>query len=127
MYIPKAYKEFAVSTIVLLVLDAIYINIMMKAYSDQIINIQRVVMKVKPIGAIICYAFIVLGLYYFIISKKRPIWEAFFLGLVVYAVYDATNYATLKNWSPYLATLDTLWGGSLFAITTALTYLIMKD
>lgn len=126
MYIPVSYKEIALSGIILLLLDAIYITSTAKLYGDQIINVQRVVMKVKPVGAIICYAFIILGLYFFILSKKRPSWEAFLLGLVVYGVYDSTNYATLKKWSPYLATIDVIWGGTLFLITTELTYLIMR-
>lgn len=124
MQISKPYKEILLSGIVLLILDAGYINMTMKAYSNQIIEIQRVVMKVKPIGAILCYAFIILGLYYFIISKKRPVWEAFLLGVMVYGVYDMTNYATIKKWSPYLATLDIIWGGTLFALTTWATYYI---
>ena len=124
MYIPKSYKEFVVSAFILLMLDATYITTTSKLYNDQIVNVQRVVMKVKPVGAIICYAFIILGLYYFIISKKRPMEEAFLFGLVVYGVYDATNYATLKKWSPYLAIMDTIWGGTLFALTTQLTYFI---
>lgn len=126
MYIPMCYKEIALSGIILLILDAIYITTTSKLYNDQIINVQRVVMKVKPIGAIICYAFIILGLYFFILSKKRPSWEAFLLGLVIYGVYDATNYATLKKWSPYLAIMDVIWGGTLFLTTTELTYLIMR-
>ena len=124
MYIPKSYKEFVVSGVILLLLDATYITTTSKLYNDQIVNVQRVIMKVKPVGAIICYSFIILGLYYFIISKKRPMEEAFLFGLVVYGVYDATNYATLKKWSPYLAIMDTIWGGTLFALTTQLTYFI---
>ena len=42
--------------------------------------------------------------------------EAFLLGLCVYAVYDFTNYATLKNYSLKFAVMDSLWGGVLFLI-----------
>jgi len=122
MFLPKMYKEIFVVGVILLILDTAFISMNYKAYSDQVVNIQRVVMNVKPIGAILSYAFIIGGLYYFIIRRNRPVWEAFLFGLVMYGVYDPTNYALLKKWNPYLAAMDTLWGGVLMATTTYLTY-----
>ena len=118
----KSVREVIISTIVLLILDGCYIYLTQKLFADQIVNIQRVVMTLKPMGAVVCYALLVAGLNYFIIQKNRSIPEAFFLGLVIYGVYDSTNYATLKKWQPDIAIMDTLWGGSLFALTTAITY-----
>jgi uncharacterized membrane protein len=120
----KAVREIIISTIVLLILDGIYIYLTQKGFSDQIVNIQRVVMQIRPIGAIVCYILLVAGLNYFIIQKNRPILEAFLLGLVIYGVYDSTNYATLKKWSSNIAIMDTVWGGSLFALTTYITYML---
>lgn len=40
--------------------------------------------------------------------------DAFLLGASVYAVYDFTNYATLKDYDLRFAIADTLWGGVLF-------------
>lgn len=125
MFLSKMYKEIFIATVVLLILDTAFISMNYKAYSDQVVNIQRVVMKVKPIGAILSYVFIIGGLYYFIIRRNRPVWEAFLFGLVMYGVYDTTNYALLKKWNPYLAAMDTLWGGVLMATTTYLTYYFM--
>ena len=42
--------------------------------------------------------------------------QAFFMGLCTYAVYDFTNYATLRNYSLRFAIMDSLWGGILFLI-----------
>ena len=118
----KSTREILISTITLLILDGIYIYLTKKLFSDQITNIQRVFMQLKPLGAIICYALLVAGINYFIIQRNRSVLEAFFLGIVIYGVYDSTNYATLKKWTPELSVLDTLWGGSLFALTTYITY-----
>jgi uncharacterized membrane protein len=118
----KSVREVLISIVALLVLDGIYIYLTHKIFADQIVNIQRVVMTLKPIGALVCYILLVAGLNYFIIQKNRSIPEAFFLGLVIYGVYDSTNYATLKKWEANVAIMDTLWGGSLFALTTAITY-----
>ena len=51
--------------------------------------------------------------------------DAFLLGIVIYGVYESTNYAILKNWNIKAVALDTLWGGILFALTTKVTYLAL--
>ena len=118
----KSVREVLISIVALLVLDGIYIYLTHKIFADQIINVQRVVMTLKPLGALVCYILLIAGLNYFIIQRNRSVPEAFFLGLVIYGVYDSTNYATLKKWEANVAIMDTLWGGSLFALTTAITY-----
>jgi len=121
------YKELFISAVILLLLDSIYIYSTSNMYKNQILNVQGSDIQIRPVSVIICYLFIILGLYYFILRKKRPSWEAFLLGAVIYGVYDATNHATIKNWSPYLATTDVIWGGMLFLITTELTYKITQS
>jgi len=121
----KWVKELLVSTIVLFILDYTYISINLRAFQDQITTVQRVVMQLKPEGAVICYILLIFALNYFIIKNNRSIMDAFALGLVIYGVYDSTNYAMLKKWNPYLAIMDTLWGGVLFATTTAITYNVL--
>jgi uncharacterized membrane protein len=120
----KSTREIIISTVTLLVLDGIYLYLTSKLFSDQITNIQRVVMQFKPIGAVVCYILLIVGLNYFIIQRNRSVTEAFFLGLVIYGVYDSTNYATLKKWTAELSILDTIWGGSVFALTTYITYML---
>jgi uncharacterized membrane protein len=118
----KAVKEVIISGITMLLLDAIYLTVNKKAFMDQIVNIQRTVMQFRMVPAIICYILLIFGLYYFIIRKKRSILDAFLFGLVIYGVYDTTNYATLKKYSLNLAIMDTVWGGTLMAATTFITY-----
>jgi uncharacterized membrane protein len=118
----KAVREIIISGITMLALDAIYLTVNKQAFLDQIVNIQRTVMQFRIVPAIICYILLIFGLYYFIIRKKRSILDAFIFGLVIYGVYDATNYATLKNYPLNLAIMDTVWGGTLMAATTFITY-----
>ena len=120
----KWIKEIIISSISLLILDAAYISLNQRAFENQVASVQRVILQVKPLGAIICYFFLIFGLNYFIISKKRPLIDAFLFGLIIYAVYDSTNYALFKQWKPLLAIMDAVWGGSLFALTTFITYSI---
>jgi hypothetical protein len=120
----KAVREVLISTLVFLLLDACYLFLMKKTFSDQVINIQRVIMQLKPEGALLCYVFLVAGINYFIIQRNRPVLEAFLLGLFVYGVYETTNYAIFKKWSATVGLIDTLWGGVLFALTTHITYML---
>jgi uncharacterized membrane protein len=119
-------KEVIISGIILIALDAAFISLNYKAYTDQIVNIQRVVMSVKPEGAILAYCFLIGGLYYFILRRHRPVEEAFIFGMVIYGLYDFTNYALLKKWSLPLAIMDTIWGGVLMSLTTYATYQITR-
>jgi len=114
--------RFLFSSAILLALDFIYLSMNKSAFETQIVQIQRVVMNVKILPAIMCYAFLIVGLNYFILRTHRPVWEAFMLGLIIYGVFDATSYALFKKWDWKLAVMDGLWGGVLFALTTAIIY-----
>jgi uncharacterized membrane protein len=121
----KWVKELLVSTIVLLILDFSYIAINLRAFQDQVITVQRVVMQFRPAPAVITYILMIFALNYFIIKNNRSIMDAFALGLVIIGVYETTNYSMFKKWNPYLVIMDTIWGGILFATTTAVTYNVL--
>jgi len=112
--------------VVFLSLDSIYLFLMKNPFLKQIESVQKSPLSMNIIAAIICYISLVVGLFYFIIHKKRSILDAFLLGLYVYAVYETTNLAILKNWNWNIAIIDTLWGGVLYALTTSILYRIYK-
>ena len=63
---------------------------------------------------------------YFIIQKyskpsNRMLRNSFVLGFTTYLIYEATNYATLKNWPVYMLIVDSFWGGILYATVSYLT------
>jgi uncharacterized membrane protein len=115
---------FIVSAIVLVVLDSIYLNLIKGHFSALIKNIQGSPLVVNYVGAAICYIFLITGLNYFIIKPNRSIQDAFLLGLVIYGVYETTNYALFKGWTLFTVIIDTLWGGILFALTTYIVRLL---
>jgi len=115
-------ERLLVSAILLVAIDSIYLYSNMKTFQEQITKVQRVIMEFRVEGAILCYLALIFGINYFIIQPKKSAVDAFIFGLVIYAVYETTNYATLKKWSPSLVAMDTIWGGILFALTTYLTY-----
>lgn len=119
-------RQFFIMTAIFLALDFTYIYFVSDYFGRQITNIQRVTMKLRPIGAVLCYLFLAVGLYLLIISKRRSELEAALLGAVIYGTYDLTNYATLKKWDWKFAVVDIIWGTTLFWATTALTYKFTK-
>jgi uncharacterized membrane protein len=119
-----ATKRIILSCVLLIIFDSIYIYINQKTFQNTVIDIQRVVLTVKPVGVIVTYLFLMFALNYFIISRFKGPEEAFLLGLVIYGVFEGTCYAIFKKWSLNLAIMDTLWGGILFALSTYFTYFL---
>jgi uncharacterized membrane protein len=118
--------EFVVIIIAgcLVLLDSVYLQIMKNAFNKQIMLIQGSPIQLNIFAAIGCYVSLIFGLYYFIIREKRSVKDAFLLGIVIYSVYDLTTLALLKKWSPMISLIDSVWGGILFALTTAIVYRI---
>jgi len=97
----------------------------MKTYfNKQIQMIQGTPIKLNILATIICYIFLIVGLNYFIIKPKRSVKDAFLFGIVIYGVYETTNWALFTKWSPVSVIIDTLWGGILFALTTSIIRMI---
>jgi uncharacterized membrane protein len=111
------------SAIVMISLDFVYLSAMKGYFSNQVKNVQGSPLKLNFLGAAICYIFLVVGINYFIIKPRKSVSDAFLLGLVIYGVYETTNYAIFSNWSIVSVIIDTLWGGLLFAGTT---YIVEK-
>ena len=107
-----------ISAIILISIDFVYLNVIKDFFNNQIQRVQGSQTKINYLGAAFCYIFLITGFNYFIIKPHKTIHEAFLLGLVIYGVYETTNYALFKNWSIFTVIIDTLWGGLLFAATT---------
>jgi uncharacterized membrane protein len=126
--------------VIILALDAVFLTLTKDMFARQVMLVQGMAMKVNIPSAAVCYILIVLGLYYFVlrhiilpnatsvaasIQTMRlgdGIRAAFFLGILVYGVYETTTLAILRNWSPMTAVIDTTWGGTLFALSAYLFY-----
>lgn len=132
--------DIIVVALIILALDAVFLTLAKDLFARQVMLVQGTAMKVNIPSAAVCYALIVLGLYYFVLRHiivpnatsaaasiqtmrlEDGIRAAFFLGILVYGVYETTTLAILKNWSPMTAVIDTTWGGTLFALSAYLFY-----
>ena len=117
-------KSLIISAILVVLIDYVYLNMVTDFFGKQIRDVQGSPMKVDLLGAALCYVFIIFGLNYFIISRRASVLDAFLLGLVIYGIYELTNKAILNNWRYSTVVVDTLWGATLFASVTFLTYKI---
>lgn len=112
------YYILIVIGLILLTFDSIYLYLLKDIFIKQIISVQKTNFKIDIVPAALCYILLILGLYYFIIKPKLSITHAFFLGILIYGVFETTNMAIFKNWTWKMVAIDTLWGGTLYAVTT---------
>jgi uncharacterized membrane protein len=107
---------------VMLLLDGIWIYLVAgNAFSSVIENIQGSAMKIRPVGAVVAYAAMIL-LFSQFTTKESSGWDVFLLGFLVYAIYDGTNYALLDKYDLKTAIVDAVWGGCIFWMTSRLVY-----
>lgn len=98
--------------ILMALIDAPYLTLTSMNFKPMIMRIQGSALEFRIAAAIPVY----LALAYLLTYAKS--WQqAAAIGAATYAVYDFTNYATIKNYTLSFALQDTLWGGVLFALT----------
>ena len=113
------WKTLLLIAVIMVVLDASYIFLVSGTFKSLVKDVQGGrKLELDLVAVFICYLTLVVALWYFIIREKRSVWEAALLGWAIYAVYETTNKATLKDWRWSVVVMDTLWGGVLFAGTT---------
>ena len=119
----KEIYKIIIIYILLILADAIYFMFVKNLFDKQIKAIQGSSIIVNIPAFILCYIFIAIVLYYFIIREKRSILEAFLLGLCIYAIYELTNKTLFTNWKWTTVIIDSIWGGLLFMIVTKIFYM----
>lgn len=110
--------KLLISAIVFVSIDFVYLNLVKNYFSNQVKLIQGFPLKMNFLATLICYIFLIFGINYFIIKPNRSVKDAFLLGLVIYGVFETTNMSLFSKWSWLTVIMDTLWGGTLFALTT---------
>ena len=115
--------RYFIPGVIMILIDILYLSTVGKNIFIPMLNkIQREKVEFKLYAAILCYILLVFSLDYFIISRNKPVLDAFILGVCIYGVYETVNLATLKKWRVDAALIDTIWGGTLMTLTTYLTY-----
>ena len=111
-------KNIILLSLLVLLIDGFFLYNIQNLFINQIMKVQNSNIKLKIVGFILSYVFIIIPLYFFIIRKNESLLHAFILGISIYGVYEYTNYALLTNWDFKTTIIDTLWGGILFVLVT---------
>lgn len=122
--IKKHYKKILLSCLIIILVDAVFLSLMSGKFNSMILSIQGSKIKINYVSAIICYILMIVGYNYFITFQNKGLIDSFILGIVIYGIYETTNKAIIKNWKWDVVLIDTLWGGTLFTITTFILSLL---
>ena len=116
---------FLITTVVFLVLDGLWLGLVApRFYKAQLGHLMAE--KVNFAAAGVFYVIYIVALLFFIIypavKKGEPLqalWQGALLGFAMYATYDLTNLATLRDWPLLVTLVDLAWGT---AVTAACSY-----
>src|SRR5438270_519514 len=117
-------KLAALGAVAFMVLDGVWLGVLMKNfYRDQLAPIVRLANGgISPNwpAALVVYVLLGTGIALFVIPRASTISSAAgygaLFGLVIYGVYDFTNYSTLRQWPFVLALADVAWGATASAL-----------
>jgi hypothetical protein len=103
------FFELLLYGLLLVVVDSLYLSQISAPFGKMVEKIQKKPMKMKIAPAVVV----------------ENVGRAALLGLFIYSVYDFTNLALIDDYRIDLAIIDSLWGSTLFALTTALLSVIV--
>ena len=128
----QTIKFAALGAVAFMVLDGVWLGLVMKNfYRDQLAPIVRLgdggIAPNWP-AAVVVYALLGTGIALFVIPHASTVPLAAargaLFGLVVYGVYDFTNYSTLQQWP--LALADVAWGAVASAACAAAVQVVNR-
>lgn len=113
-----------------MVLDGLWLGVVMKAYyRDQLAPLARMAdggMAPNWYAALMVYVLLGVGIATLAIPRASSLGSAAaygaLLGLVIYGVYDFTNFSTLRQWPLGLTFIDWAWGGFASALCTMVVW-----
>jgi uncharacterized membrane protein len=111
-------KTFLIAVVGFPVLDGLWFGLLMAGfYRRELSAVARMANgQLAPVWATVApvYILLALGVAVFVVPRAADVWTAARLGalfgLIVYGVFDLTNFSTLANYSPLLAVIDMSWG-----------------
>jgi uncharacterized membrane protein len=122
-------KQYLVLLPIMLGIDMVWLGLVAKKFYDrQLAAFSR---TLNLPAAVLVYLLIPLGIVLFVLPRAGGdkmmalLWGGIF-GLVVYGVYDLTNFATLKDWTLTMTVVDMIWGAFICGVTSFLVTTILK-
>lgn len=133
----KKIKQFFLALVLFVVFDFVWLGFVMKDFNmrqlSELARIENGVFNLQYVGAFFAYFFMASAVVFYVLplslnkkSFQKYFFEGAFLGLIIYGVFDMTNYAILKNYPVAFILPDMLWGFFVFGLVSFLTAKICK-
>ena len=110
--------------------DAVWLTLRHQYHKDLFQTIQQSPLEVRWIPAIAVYGIIVVALYFGAVQPATSSYNAMVrgmaVGILLYAFYDLTNYATLTKYTLEMTLTDIAWGTALCTVAATIGYLMYK-
>ena len=123
----KEIKEYSLFLILLLLIDSFYLVGLKDIHNKVFSKIQKSPLELNLKYGSLFYLLVPFAYLYIIkpLSLKHINSVAkygAFLGLLLYGTFDITNLALFKDYPPWYALTDTLWGTIAIMITSVLVF-----
>ena len=134
MLISDTIRYAALGALAFMVLDGVWLGVVAKNfYRSQLAPIVRLAdggIAPNWPAAVVVYALLGMGIALFVVPRApttslAAAYGALF-GLVVYGVYDFTNYSTLRQWPFVLTMVDVAWGTAASAACAAAVRIVAR-
>ena len=123
--------EIVLAFLVMVVCDFIWLTLQKSMYQNMVYKVQYSDLRVNMPGALVAYFLMFVSIAFIILPLVKNLKINTFkdavlasiryggiLGLVIYGIYNATNFAIFKNYSIETAIIDTLWGVTIYSFIT---------
>jgi uncharacterized membrane protein len=125
--------SYLLTTVVFFAIDLVWLGLIAKNLYRKYLG-EMLSEKVNWGAALIFYLLFIVGIFLFVIipaiekqSAIRALVLGAIFGLITYATYDLTNYATLKGFPLNVVIIDLIWGTFLTATVSLAGYYITKQ
>jgi uncharacterized membrane protein len=111
-----------------IVLDSFWFQFSLPSYKAAVKKIQGKDMNMKMLGSI-AWLLLSVGMVFFVLpqvhnSEKALRFGALY-GLVVYGVFNGTNYAMFDDWNLSISMIDTAWGTLVSSLVAYLANMLI--
>lgn len=125
-------KRFVITYVIFFLIDIVWLALIApKFYNAQIGHLMSE--KVNWAAALVFYLIYIAAVLFFVVnpalldgSVKVAVIRGALLGFAMYATYDLTNLATLKDWPMLVTVVDLVWGTFITATTGGIATYVMN-
>jgi uncharacterized membrane protein len=138
------YLKYFIISIVIIFLDIAWISLNLTKYSKEVFKVQKAAMNLRYEHAIIAYIIILFSILYIAIPftsqsikinngskdisiENKLLYSLMYggaLGFSVFGIYNFTSLAIYKDLDATIAITDTIWGTTLYTLSTFI-YLLL--